>query len=111
MPIAGQLTGADLPRLRRAGPAASDPKQTSESIRLAAYLAPLLHFRCGNSSDVEEAGDVDGQRISFVPQGSPSRAFHGPLSFLRGEKRRVGSLKSAIERAADAIAGAILILP
>src|SRR6202023_3201357 len=75
---AGRLTGADLPRLRRAGPAASDPKQTSESIRLAAYWAPLLHFRCGNSSDVEEAGDVDGQRISFVPQGSPSRAFHGP---------------------------------
>jgi len=86
MPIAGQLTGADLPRLRRAGPAASDPKQTSESIRLAAYLAPLLHFRCGNSSDVEEAGDVDGQRISFVPQGSPSRAFHGPRYHSCGAK-------------------------
>ena len=27
-------------------------------------LAPLLCFRCGNSSGAEEAGDVDGRRIS-----------------------------------------------
>jgi hypothetical protein len=49
-------------------------------------LAPLLCFRCGNSSGAEEAGDVDGRRISFVPPGSPSRAFHGPRYHSCGTK-------------------------